>query len=107
MENKLMAKSFYVDMVPKNLLMKMEAESDHPVICLEYRVLIPENNLEDLHSSRGEDGTSETMDSQDLLGCDPLALVDGFTPVEDNTGLLETRVIATNLLLELLMLGQD
>ncbi|GKC64054.1 hypothetical protein Tco_1096652, partial [Tanacetum coccineum] len=23
--------------------------------------------------------------------CDPLALVDGFTPVEDNIGLLETR----------------
>nr|GEZ46305.1 hypothetical protein [Tanacetum cinerariifolium] len=67
--------------------------------------------------------------------CDPLALVDGFTPVEDNAGLLETRfneesvcvflfpedvmglvnltlfpcslgVIATNFSLELLMLGQ-
>ncbi|GJX29594.1 hypothetical protein Tco_0237673 [Tanacetum coccineum] len=24
-------------------------------------------------------------------GCDPLALVDGFTPVEGNIGLLETR----------------
>ncbi|GJS49305.1 hypothetical protein Tco_0599426 [Tanacetum coccineum] len=24
-------------------------------------------------------------------GCDPLALVDGFTPVEDNIGLLDTR----------------
>ncbi|GKC31115.1 hypothetical protein Tco_1038409, partial [Tanacetum coccineum] len=23
--------------------------------------------------------------------CDPLALVDGFTPVEDNIGLLETK----------------
>ncbi|GKF36005.1 hypothetical protein Tco_0112763, partial [Tanacetum coccineum] len=23
--------------------------------------------------------------------CDPLALVDGFTPVEDNIGLLEAR----------------
>ncbi|GJT11942.1 hypothetical protein Tco_0858984 [Tanacetum coccineum] len=89
------------------------------------RVQIPENNLDDLHSSREEDGTSETMDPQDLLGlgvslskavgflrgtsacygkslfrdtfptivkdCDPLALVDGFTPVEDNIGLLETR----------------
>ncbi|GKB92458.1 hypothetical protein Tco_0964730, partial [Tanacetum coccineum] len=26
-----------------------------------------------------------------LEGCDPLALVDGFTPVEDNRGLLEAR----------------
>nr|GEU85461.1 RNA-directed DNA polymerase, eukaryota [Tanacetum cinerariifolium] len=34
-----------------------------------------------------------------LVGYDLLALVDGFTPVEDN--------IATNLSLELLMLGQD
>ncbi|GJX48136.1 hypothetical protein Tco_0273326 [Tanacetum coccineum] len=69
-------------------------------------------------------------------GCDPLALVDGFTPVEDNIGLLETMfdeeavfmfvfskdvtgsvnlnllslffgVTTTNLSLELLMLGQD
>ncbi|GJU85241.1 hypothetical protein Tco_1292787 [Tanacetum coccineum] len=31
-------------------------------------VQIPENNLEDLHSSREGDGTSETMDPQDLLG---------------------------------------
>ncbi|GKA71010.1 hypothetical protein Tco_0777149 [Tanacetum coccineum] len=31
-------------------------------------VQIPENNLDDLHSSREEDGTSETMDPQDLLG---------------------------------------
>ncbi|GJY43312.1 hypothetical protein Tco_0431525 [Tanacetum coccineum] len=82
-------------------------------------VQIPENNLDDLHSSREEDGTSETMDPQDLLGsflladtdlrtldlltgtlvldflvpegCDPLALVDGFTPVKDNIGLLRTR----------------
>ncbi|GKD06114.1 hypothetical protein Tco_1181088 [Tanacetum coccineum] len=105
-------------------------------------VQIPENNLDDLHSSREEDGTSETIDPQDLLasllladidliilglgvlvsravgflrgtssfvvilvkghafptivkvrpvGCDPLALVDGLTPVENNTSLLETR----------------
>ncbi|GJU84837.1 hypothetical protein Tco_1292383 [Tanacetum coccineum] len=105
-------------------------------------VQIPENNLDDLPSSREEDGTSKTMDPQDLLGsflladidliilglcvslsrvvgflrgtstvvvilvkghtfptivkvlslgCDPLALVDGFTLVEDNIGLLETR----------------
>nr|GEV93169.1 hypothetical protein [Tanacetum cinerariifolium] len=69
------------------------------------------------------------------LGCDLLALVDGFTPVEDNIGLLETRfdeeavfmfvvpedvtssmnltllslffgVTATNLSLKFLMLGQ-
>ncbi|GKA25151.1 hypothetical protein Tco_0711184, partial [Tanacetum coccineum] len=31
-------------------------------------VQIPENNLDDLHSSREEDGTLETMDPQDLLG---------------------------------------
>ncbi|GKF05452.1 hypothetical protein Tco_0036120, partial [Tanacetum coccineum] len=72
-------------------------------------VQIPENNLDNLHSSREEDGTLETMDPQDLLGslsladidliivklltrtlvldflgCEPLALVDSFTPVEDN-----------------------
>ncbi|GJZ60124.1 hypothetical protein Tco_0615940 [Tanacetum coccineum] len=46
-------------------------------------VQIPENNLDDLHSSREEDGTSETMDPQDGL--------DGFTPVEENIGLLETK----------------
>ncbi|GJT29541.1 hypothetical protein Tco_0909816 [Tanacetum coccineum] len=107
------------------------------------RVQILEDNLDDLHSLREEDGTSEIMDPQDLLagldvslsrttgflrgaslvvvilvkghtfptiekvrlvgsyrilsffvlpeGCDPLALVDGFTPVEDNIGLLEAR----------------
>ncbi|GKF27319.1 hypothetical protein Tco_0083213 [Tanacetum coccineum] len=92
------------------------------------RIQIPENNLDDLHSSREEDGPLETLDPQDLLGkdvslsraidflrgtsvvvvilvkghafptivnvrpvgYDPLALVDGFTPVEDNIGLLET-----------------
>ncbi|GJY28585.1 hypothetical protein Tco_0404352 [Tanacetum coccineum] len=124
------------------------------------RVQILENNLDNLHSSREEDGTSETIDPQDLLasllladidliilglltgalvldflGCDLLALVDSFTPVEDNIGLLETRfdeevvfvfvfpkdvtgsvnltllslffgVTATNLSLELLILGQ-
>ncbi|GJU20190.1 hypothetical protein Tco_1153532 [Tanacetum coccineum] len=48
------------------------------------RVRIPENNLDDLHSSREEDGTLKIMDPQDLLGCDPLALLDGFTPLEDN-----------------------
>ncbi|GJT72478.1 reverse transcriptase domain-containing protein [Tanacetum coccineum] len=46
-----------------------------------------------------------------ILGCDPLALVDGFTPVEDNIVNLTLLslffgVIATNLSLELLMLGQ-
>ncbi|GKE29307.1 hypothetical protein Tco_1444691, partial [Tanacetum coccineum] len=30
-------------------------------------IQIPENILDDLHSSRGEDGTSEIMDPQDLL----------------------------------------
>nr|GEV12081.1 hypothetical protein [Tanacetum cinerariifolium] len=32
------------------------------------RVQIPENNLDSLHSSREEHGTSEIMDPQDLLG---------------------------------------
>ncbi|GKC84949.1 hypothetical protein Tco_1140666 [Tanacetum coccineum] len=31
-------------------------------------VQIPEDNLNDLHASREEDGTSEFMDPQDLLG---------------------------------------
>nr|GEV59632.1 hypothetical protein [Tanacetum cinerariifolium] len=66
-------------------------------------VQIPENNLDDLHSSREEDGTSKIIDPQDLLGsllladidliilgCGPLALVDDFNPIEDNIGLLET-----------------
>ncbi|GKB35794.1 hypothetical protein Tco_0880736 [Tanacetum coccineum] len=67
-------------------------------------VQIPENNLDDLYSSREEDGILETMDPQELLGsillgdrdliflgCDPLALVDGLTPVEDKASFLETR----------------
>ncbi|GJR90013.1 hypothetical protein Tco_0214024 [Tanacetum coccineum] len=124
-------------------------------------VPIPENNFYHLHSLRDEDGTSETMDPHDILGSllladidliilglltgtlvldflgyDPLALVDGFTPVEDNIGLLETRFdeedvfvfvfpedvtglvnltllslffgfTTTNLSLELLILGQE
>ncbi|GKE20930.1 hypothetical protein Tco_1432442, partial [Tanacetum coccineum] len=31
-------------------------------------VQIPEDNLDDLHSLRKEDGTLEIMDPQDLLG---------------------------------------
>ncbi|GKD55712.1 hypothetical protein Tco_1289099 [Tanacetum coccineum] len=105
-------------------------------------VQMRENNLDNLHSSREEDGTSKTVDPQDLLGSllladidltilglgvsvsravgflegtsavvvilvkghafptivkvrpvgyDPLALVYGFTPIEGNIGLLETR----------------
>nr|GEX05045.1 hypothetical protein [Tanacetum cinerariifolium] len=78
-------------------------------------VQIPENNLDNLHSTIEEDGTLEIMDPQDIfgsflsadndllildlltgtifldsLGCDPLALVGKFTPVEDSIGLLET-----------------
>ncbi|GKF89212.1 hypothetical protein Tco_0263175, partial [Tanacetum coccineum] len=40
------------------------------------RVQIPENNLDDMHSSREEDGTSKTMDPQDLLGSLLLANID-------------------------------
>nr|GEY52468.1 hypothetical protein [Tanacetum cinerariifolium] len=111
-------------------------------------VQILENNLDDLHSLREEDGIAETMDPQDLLGsllladidliilgCDLVEMVDNFTYVEDNIGLLETRfveeavfvfvfpkdvmslvnltllslffgVTATNISLELFMLGQ-
>ncbi|GJS46702.1 hypothetical protein Tco_0596823 [Tanacetum coccineum] len=39
-------------------------------------VQIPKNNLDDLHSSSEEDGTSETMDPQDLLGSFLLADID-------------------------------
>ncbi|GJW51661.1 hypothetical protein Tco_0093012 [Tanacetum coccineum] len=73
-------------------------------------VQIPENNLENLQSLREEDGTLETVDPQDLLGslmladliilgCDPLALVDGLTPVEE-----KHRVATTNCSPELLIL---
>nr|GEU80787.1 hypothetical protein [Tanacetum cinerariifolium] len=84
------------------------------------RVQIPENNLDNLHSSIKEDGTLEglgvsasivivfiegtivvvilvkghsfpTMVKVRAVGCDPLALVDGFTPVEENIGLLKIR----------------
>ncbi|GJY82965.1 hypothetical protein Tco_0496341 [Tanacetum coccineum] len=60
-------------------------------------VQIPEKNLDDLHSSREEDGTSKTMDPQDLLEVSVDFVIrsatcsTGFTPVEDNIGLLETR----------------
>ncbi|GJW59980.1 hypothetical protein Tco_0109315 [Tanacetum coccineum] len=39
-------------------------------------VQIPENNLDDLHSLREEDGTLETLDPQDLLGSFLLADTD-------------------------------
>ncbi|GKC55901.1 hypothetical protein Tco_1083499 [Tanacetum coccineum] len=39
-------------------------------------VQIPENNFDDLHSSREEDGTSKTMDPQDSLGSLLLADID-------------------------------
>nr|GEW10292.1 hypothetical protein [Tanacetum cinerariifolium] len=92
---------------------EMRAISGHMLGAV--RVQIPENNLNDLHLLREEDGTLETLDSSgllgslllalidllilyflagtlvlNLLGCDPLALVVMFTPVEDNRGLLET-----------------
>ncbi|GJU55185.1 hypothetical protein Tco_1228899 [Tanacetum coccineum] len=63
-------------------------------------VQIPLNNLDNLQSIREEeDGAIEVSDPQDVLGSillavidfatlgfDPLALVEGFTPVEDNRG---------------------
>ncbi|GKG40094.1 hypothetical protein Tco_0466871, partial [Tanacetum coccineum] len=42
-------------------------------------VQIPENNLDDLHSLREEDGTSETMDPQDCLGSFLLAYTESRT----------------------------
>ncbi|GJR53836.1 hypothetical protein Tco_1404357 [Tanacetum coccineum] len=74
-------------------------------------VQIPQNNLDNLHSIREvEDGETEELDPGDVpgsfwleiidfailglllepivLGFDSLALVEGFTPVEDNKGLL-------------------
>ncbi|GKG45600.1 hypothetical protein Tco_0498046, partial [Tanacetum coccineum] len=45
---------------------ELRAISGHMLGAAEVR--IPENNLDDLHSSRKEDGTSKTMDPQDLLG---------------------------------------
>ncbi|GKF54666.1 hypothetical protein Tco_0165006, partial [Tanacetum coccineum] len=39
-------------------------------------VQIPENNLDNLQSSREEDGTLETMDPHDLLGSFLLAEID-------------------------------
>nr|GEV02051.1 hypothetical protein [Tanacetum cinerariifolium] len=80
------------------------------------KVQIPKNNLDNLHSSIEEDETLEAVDPQDLvgfflladtdlitldlliglvvldfLGCYSLALVDGFTPLEDNIGLPELK----------------
>ncbi|GJW34856.1 hypothetical protein Tco_0057776 [Tanacetum coccineum] len=47
-----------------NLLCPSSFYARFPVICpgVAGRFQIPENNLDDLHSSREEDGTSETMD---------------------------------------------
>ncbi|GJZ97767.1 hypothetical protein Tco_0670220 [Tanacetum coccineum] len=85
------------------------------------RVQIPENNLDDLHSSREEDGTSETMDPQDLLE-DNIGFVRTkfddealfvFVFPEDVTGSVNLTLLSlffwvttTNLSLGLLMLGQ-
>ncbi|GKC09534.1 hypothetical protein Tco_1001144, partial [Tanacetum coccineum] len=74
------------------------------------RVQIPQNNLDNLQSIREEvDGATKVSDPRDVpgfillavidfatlglllrtdLGFDLLALVEGFTPVEDNEGLL-------------------
>ncbi|GJZ51410.1 hypothetical protein Tco_0605925 [Tanacetum coccineum] len=68
------------------------------------RVQISQNNLDNLQSIREEeDGETEVSDPRDVpgsillavidfatLGFDLLALVEGFTPVEDNIGLLVT-----------------
>ncbi|GJS58097.1 hypothetical protein Tco_0652881 [Tanacetum coccineum] len=120
------------------------------------RVQIPENNLDDLHSSREEDGTSKTMDPQDLpgsflladidliilglgvslsravgflrgtsavvvilvkghvfptivkvrpVGYDPLALVDGFTPAEDNIAEICSSALLHNTIAQVMREG--
>ncbi|GKF29573.1 hypothetical protein Tco_0095915 [Tanacetum coccineum] len=67
-------------------------------------VQIPQNNLGNQQSIREEeDGATKVSDPRDVpgsillaviyfatLGFDPLSLVEGFTPVEDNRGLLVT-----------------
>ncbi|GJZ66300.1 hypothetical protein Tco_0622996 [Tanacetum coccineum] len=78
----------------------MRAISGH--VLGESGVQIPQNNLDNLHSIReAEDGATEVLDPEDvpgsfwleiidfaILGFDSLALVEGFTNVEDNKGLL-------------------
>ncbi|GKD21213.1 hypothetical protein Tco_1222916 [Tanacetum coccineum] len=68
------------------------------------RVQIPKNNLDDLHSSREEDGTSETMDLQDLLGSVLLVDIDLIilglltgTLVLDFLGFFEKTNVTTDL----------
>ncbi|GKE63451.1 hypothetical protein Tco_1513818, partial [Tanacetum coccineum] len=97
-----------------NEISELRAISSH--VLGASRVQIPQNNLDNLQSIREEeDGATKVSDPRDdstlffslLLGVheilsffvlpegfDPLALVEGFTPVEDNRG-----VIATNFLL--------
>ncbi|GKG15323.1 hypothetical protein Tco_0354923, partial [Tanacetum coccineum] len=48
---------------PIDKIGELRAISGHMVGAAGVR--IPENNLENLHSSREEDGTSETLDPQD------------------------------------------
>ncbi|GJY89127.1 hypothetical protein Tco_0503755, partial [Tanacetum coccineum] len=60
---------------PSKLLMKqLRAISGHMLGAA--GVQIPENNLDNLHSPREEDGISETIDPQDLLGSFLLAEID-------------------------------
>ncbi|GJT57310.1 hypothetical protein Tco_0992364 [Tanacetum coccineum] len=56
-------------------------------------VQIPEDNLDDLHSSKEMEHRKLWIPRIDWVpNCyDPLALVDSFTPVEDNIGLLVAR----------------
>ncbi|GKE09147.1 hypothetical protein Tco_1412698, partial [Tanacetum coccineum] len=49
-----------------NEIDELRAISGHMLGAAEVQIL--ENNLDDMHSSREEDGTLETVDPQDLLG---------------------------------------
>ncbi|GKD56644.1 hypothetical protein Tco_1290031, partial [Tanacetum coccineum] len=93
-----------------NEIGELRVISDH--VLGTARVQIPQNNLDNLQSIREEeDGATKVKDPRDVpgsillvvidfatlglllgtdLGFDPLALVEGFTPVEDNRGLLVT-----------------
>ncbi|GKB03190.1 hypothetical protein Tco_0831279 [Tanacetum coccineum] len=63
--------------VPIDKIDKLRAISGYMLGAV--RVQIPENNLDDLNSSREKDETSETMDPQDLLGSFLLADTDLIT----------------------------
>nr|GFC68680.1 hypothetical protein [Tanacetum cinerariifolium] len=73
-----------------NNIGELRAISGHMLGAAKVQIL--ENNLDDLHLSREEDGTLETLDSSDLLGSLLLAVID----------LLILDLLARTLVLDLL-----